>query len=121
MPLSCLPLACALALAAACSGSVNGEYMPGPNGFDAAWEQVRNAPDADTQRQKIVESLRRNEAAGAPALQISVWNPATGAKAAIDDALWANPDSYEVRLRFGEREYRFVPKSRASLEPLLRE
>lgn len=88
---------------------------------DAAWEQVRTAPDAATQRQRIVDFLRQNETAGAPALQVLLYRRDTGAQAPIDDALWANPDQYEVQLSLGERQYRFVPRSRESLEPLFRE
>lgn len=120
---------CALALCigllaatpAACTPSVPGNAMSANADHDAAWEQVRSAPDAATQRQRIVEFLRQNDTTGAPALQVLVYRRDTGAQAPIDDALWAHPDQFEVQLSFGERRFRFVPLSRDSLEPLFRE
>lgn len=106
---------------AACTRPVSGNAMSANADQDAAWEQVRTAPDVATQRQRIVEFLRQNETAGAPALQVLVYRRDTGAQAPIDDALWANPDQFEVQLSLGERQYRFVPQSRESLEPLFRE
>ena len=95
--------------------------MATANEFDAAWERVREATDAQAQRDEIVGFLRHNEQAGAPALQVSVIRRDTGEKAAIDDALWQHPDRYEVTLRYGARSHVFVPLSSASLEPLFRE
>lgn len=89
--------------------------------FEDAWERVREASDAGVQRAEIAAFLRRNEEAGAPALQVSVANRETGGKAAIDDALWQHPDRYEITLRYGTRSHVFVPLSSASLEPLFRE
>ncbi|MEN1960037.1 hypothetical protein WCE41_06840 [Luteimonas sp. MJ246] len=89
--------------------------------FESAWERVREASDAQVQRDEVIAFLRRNEQAGAPALQVSVAHRDTGARAAIDDALWQQPDRYEVTLRFGERSHVFVPLSRESLVPLFRE
>ncbi len=120
----CAPLLLAflaVALPAACTRPVNGDPMSEASDHDAAWEQVRSAPDDATQQQRLIGFLRSHEQAGAPALQVLVYRRDTGAQARIDDALWANPDQHEVELRFGERRYRFVPRSRASLEPLFRE
>lgn len=95
--------------------------MATANEFDAAWERVQQASDAQAQRDEVAGFLRRNEQAGAPALQVSVARRDTGEKAAIDDALWQHPDRYEVTLRYGTRSHVFVPLSAASLEPLFRE
>lgn len=116
-----IALACALALLVACGNHATGGNMTTGNDIDVAWERVTAAPDAEAQRREIVDFLRRNEEAGAPALQVSVAERDTGARAPIGDALWEQPDRYEVTLRFGERRYVFVPMSRASLEPLFRE
>lgn len=110
-----------LALLLACGSQVGGGAMATEHEFDAAWERVREASDAQVQRDAVVEFLRRNEQSGAPALQVSVTHRDTGAKAAIDDALWQHPDRYEVTLRYGARSHVFVPLSSASLEPLFRE
>lgn len=95
--------------------------MATTNEFDVAWERVREASDPGTQRDAIAAFLRRNEEAGAPAVQVSVAHRDTGEKAAIDDALWQHPDRYQVTLRYGTRSHVFVPLSSASLEPVFRE
>ena len=116
-----LMLAALMAATPACSRPVNGDAMSTASEQDAAWDQVRNAPDAQTQQQRLVAFLRAREAAGDPALQVMVYRRDSGAQAPIDDALWADPGQYDVELRLGERRYRFVPQSRASLEPLFEE
>jgi hypothetical protein len=105
----------------ACSGAANGEKMSNDDKTDAAWQEVLAADTAERQRERIDAFLAMNQAAGAPALQVSVKDIASGQKAPIDKALWANPQQYEVTLRYGEQTYTFTPKSRSSLEPLFRE
>lgn len=111
-------------LAGAC-----GAGRPGPSGdqmsnqaaIDAAWLDVRDATAADAQRSAVDAFLALNQQAGAPPLMVNVAKRDTGEKAAIDQALWDNPQQYEVTLRFGDRRYSFTPLSRSSLEPLFRE
>lgn len=118
-------------LLAACGTGTTGERTTGarmtqdattePAGFNAAWQAVRDATSADAQRDGIDAFLAMNQQAGAPPLMVNVAKRDTGAKAAIDQALWDNPQQYEVTLRYGDRRYGFTPLSRASLEPLFRE
>lgn len=108
-------------LASACGTGLDGGGMGGDANFDTAWEAVRAAESTDAQRQRIDAFLAMNQQAGAPPLMVSVARRDTGEKAAIDQALWDNPQDYEVTLRYDERRYRFVPLGRASLEPLFRE
>lgn len=116
-----IAVVCALALLVACGSQVIGGGMATDSEFDGAWERVRGATDAQEQGDAVAAFLRRNEEAGAPALQVSVHRRDTGAKAAIDDALWQDPSQYEVTLRYGARSHVFVPLSPASLQPLFRE
>lgn len=119
MKLLALVAGCLLLMA--CGGRPNGERMSSDDDFQAAWQAVQSADSASEQRQKIDAFLAMNQRAGAPPLQVSVRNQATGEKAPIDQALWDNPQQFEVTLRYGERRYVFVPLSRSSLEPLFRE
>lgn len=89
--------------------------------LDAAWQAVRDAPDPATQRTRLDAFLAMNRQAGAPPLMVDVARADTGERAPIDKALWAEPQRYQVTLRYGQRRYAFVPLSRASLEPLFRE
>ena len=116
-----IAVVCALALLVACGSQVTGGGMATSSEFDTAWERVVAAPDAQAQRDAVVAFLRRNDEAGAPALQVSVHRRDTGAKAGIDDALWQDPSQYEATLRYGTRSHVFVPLSPASLQPLFRE
>lgn len=118
--LASLLLACSL-LANACGAGRNGDNMSNDAGIDAAWLEVRDATAADEQRRRIDAFLALNQQAGAPPLMVNVARRDTGGKAAIDKALWENPQQYEVTLRYGDRRYSFVPLSRSSLEPLFRE
>lgn len=95
--------------------------MSNPAAIDAAWLEVRDATTADAQRGAVDAFLALNQQAGAPPLMVNVANRDTGEQAAIDQALWDNPQQYEVTLRFGDRRYSFTPLSRSSLEPLFRE
>src|SRR5688500_5327878 len=108
-----------LFLAASCNGQAHRGNVPVND--EKAWRAVVDATDAESQRARLEEFLKQNTDAGAPALQVSVRSLDTGEKARIDKALWDNPQRYEVTLRYGERQYVFIPKSRASLDPLFRE
>lgn len=114
-------MVCALALLVACGSQVTGGGMATSSEFETAWERVVDAPDAQAQRDAVVAFLRRNEEAGAPALQVSVTRRETGEKVPVGAALWQEPDRHEVTLRYGTRHHVFVPMSTASLEPLFRE
>ncbi|GAA3913132.1 hypothetical protein [Luteimonas lutimaris] len=113
-------LACTLLLVA-CSGRLKGEGMGAHQDFDAAWQAVQAAGTAEDQRREIDAFLSMNQQAGAPPLQVNVRRRDSGEAAPIDQALWDHPGEYEVVLRYGDRKYPFVPKSRSSLEPLFRE
>lgn len=108
-------------LATACSAASNGTTMHNEAGFDTAWQVVTGATAPGAQRTSIDAFLAMNRQAGAPPLMVTVTRRDTGEKAAIDKALWDNPQEYEVTLRYGDRRYGFTPLSRASLEPLFRE
>ncbi|WP_242111766.1 hypothetical protein [Luteimonas aquatica] len=95
--------------------------MSGNDATDNAWQAVRAAATPEDQRRGIDAFLALQQGAGAPPLQVSVRELASGQKARIDQALWDHPQQYEVTLRYGDRQYPFVPQSRASLEPLFRE
>ncbi|RPD85375.1 hypothetical protein [Luteimonas sp. 100069] len=88
---------------------------------DTAWARVTTATTAAQQRQEIDAFLAIQQQGGAPPVMVDVTKRDGGAPAPIDDALWQNPQDYEVSLRYGDRRYRFVPLSRSSLEPLFRE
>lgn len=113
---------CCVLICVACGGRANGEKMSPDAQYDSAWQAVTSAQTAESQRAAIDAFIALNESSdGAPPRQVSVTASASGQKAPIDNALWANPQQYEVTLRYGERSYVFVPKSRLSLEPLFRE
>lgn len=95
--------------------------MSSKNEIESAWQAVDAATDPQDQRQRIERFLALNQAAGAPPMQVLVKDRETGARAPIDKVLWENPHRFELTLRFGDREYRFIPQSRVSLEPLFRE
>ncbi len=88
---------------------------------DAAWQEVTSAGTAEAQRRHLDAFLALNAEIGAPPLQVSVKELASGARVPISKALWANPQNYEVTLRYEQRTYTFTPKSAASLEPLFNE
>jgi hypothetical protein len=108
-------------LTGACGAGANGDRMKDDAKFDVAWQAVRDAATADAQRKGIDAFLELNQQAGAPPLMVNVTRRDSGEKAAIDQALWDNPQQYEVTLRYGDRRYGFTPLSRSSLEPLFRE
>lgn len=118
--LSALALSASL-LTGACGAGTPGDRMKDDASFDAAWQSVRDATAADAQRAAIDAFLALNQQTGSPPLMVNVARRDTGEKAAIDKALWENPQQYEVTLRYGDRRYGFTPLSRASLEPLFRE
>lgn len=90
--------------------------------FDTAWQAVTSAQTPGAQRSALDTFMALNESGtGALPRQVSVTERATGTKAPIDNALWAEPQKFEITLRYGERSYVFVPQSRSSLEPLFRE
>ena len=93
----------------------------GTAALDAAWQAVRDAADPAQQRARLDAFLAMNRQAGAPPLMVDVARRDTGERAPIDKALWADPQHYEVTLRYGQRRYGFVPLARTSLEPLFRE
>lgn len=107
--------------AAACGGGMAGDTVAGEASFDRAWQAVRAATAPDRQRQEIDAFLELNRQAGSGPLMVRVRHADTGAKSAIDKALWERPQDYVVTLVYGAREYEFTPASRSSLEPLFRE
>lgn len=111
---------CSLLLMA-CSDQANGEKMSGNANLDAVWQAVQTASSADGQRREIDAFLAMGQPEGTPPMQVSVKDLASKHDAPLDKALWENPQQYEVTLHFGDRKYSFVPRSRASLEPLFRE
>ena len=110
-----------LFLAVSCNGQEHQGNAAVTVDYEKAWREVAEAPDAATQRARLEEFLKRNTDDRAPALEVFVRSLDTGERARIDKALWANPQRYEVTLRYGERRYVFIPKSRDSLDPLFRE
>lgn len=108
-------------LSSACGSGRSGDEMKHDAAADTAWTRVTAATSAAEQRQQIDAFLASQQQGGAPPLMVNVAKRDGGAPAPIDDALWQNPQDYEVTLRYGERRYRFVPLSRSSLEPLFRE
>ena len=98
-----------------------GEAMTDEAAFDRAWEAVRAATAPDRQRQEIDAFLELNRQAGSGPLMVRARHAGTGAKSAIDKALWERPQDYVLTLGYGPREYEFTPLSRSSLEPLFRE
>lgn len=87
----------------------------------SAWDAVTSAADAPAQRAALDVFLALERPAGTRPLQVDVYRIDSGARAAIGQELWDHPYDHEVELRLAGREYRFVPLSRASLEPLFRE
>lgn len=116
-----LLVACSSVLPA-CSGTpMNGEQMSSVERHEDAWRTVTAARDPQDQHAAILGFLALDRPAGARPLQVHVFHRASGDRAAIGQPLWDSPEDYEVELRLDGREYRFVPLSRASLEPLFRE
>ena len=107
--------------AAACGGGMAGGAMTGEAAFDRAWEDVRTATAPELQRQAIDAFLELNRQAGSGPLMVRARHAGSGAKSAIDKALWERPGDYVLTLSYGPREYEFTPLSRSSLEPLFRE
>ncbi|MCE7032065.1 hypothetical protein LY625_05445 [Lysobacter sp. GX 14042] len=106
----------------ACSGTpMNGEQTSSEERHRDAWRAVTAAGDPQEQHAAILAFLALDRPAGARPLQVHVFHRASGDRAAIGQPLWDSPQDYEVELRLDGREYRFVPLSRASLEPLFRE
>ena len=105
----------------ACASADVGSEMSQHTNIDSTWSEVVEAETAEVQRERIDAFLELNRQAGSHGLMVSAARRADGTKAAIDKALWDNPQDYELTLRYGDRVYRFVPLSRASLEPLFRE
>jgi hypothetical protein len=110
------------ALLSSCSGRANGDptMQQGAGAQAAQWQAVDDASAAE-QPQRLEAFLAAQTQAGAPPLQVTVRDKASGAAAKIDKALWAAPSNYEVTLRYGQDTYVFVPKSGESLKPLFRE
>lgn len=86
-----------------------------------AWDAVTSATDPAAQRAALDAFLALERREDARPLQVHVFRLDSGGRAAIGQELWDHPADHEVELRLDGREYRFVPLSRASLEPLFRE
>lgn len=108
----------------ACSGvplNDNDARMTTDDRHASAWDAVTSAADAAAQRAALDAFLALERPTGARPLQVHAYRIDSGARAAIGQELWDHPYDHEVELRLAGREYRFVPLSRASLEPLFRE
>lgn len=100
---------------------VNGEQTRPGSAHAKAWAAVASATDPAAQRAALDAFLALERPPGARPVQVHVYRRGSGERARIDQSLWDEPAAYEVELRLNGDEYRFVPLSRASLEPLFRE
>ena len=106
----------------ACSGvPLNSEQMSSGDRHASAWDAVTAARDPAAQRSALDAFLSLERPEDARPLQVHVFRRGSGERAAIDQSLWENPADHEVELRLDGRDYRFIPLSRSSLEPLFRE
>lgn len=87
----------------------------------SAWHAVTSAVDPAAQRAALDAFLALERPGDPRPLQVHVYRRDSAERAPIDQSLWDEPIGYEVELRLNGDEYRFVPLSRASLEPLFRE
>lgn len=121
LALAAVLVACSSVLPAWSGTPLNDEQTTPGDRHAGAWEAVASATDPDAQGEALEAFLALDRRDGARPLQVHVFRIDSGGRAAIGQELWDHPADHEVELRLDGREYRFVPLSRASLEPLFRE